>query len=39
MACSPVLALAIYMWGRKIIVQRASQVAVAEEDLEMISTL
>ena len=39
MACSPILALAIFLWGRNIIVQRASQVAVAEEDLEMISTL
>ena len=39
MACSPVMALGIYMWGRKIIVQRASQVSVAEEDIEMISTL
>src|SRR6187549_1076213 len=39
MACSPVLALAIYMWGRKIIVQRASIEKVEEEDVDMISTL
>ena len=39
MAVSPIMALGIFSWGRKIIVHRASQIAVEEEDIEMISTL
>jgi MFS transporter, DHA1 family, multidrug resistance protein len=39
MACSPILAFCIFTWGRKIIVHRASKIAVEKEELEMISTL
>jgi len=39
MALSPVMALALFTWGRKIIVKRATIIAVEEEDLEMISTM
>jgi DHA1 family bicyclomycin/chloramphenicol resistance-like MFS transporter len=39
MACSPIVALLIYFWGSKMIVQRASIETVVEEEVEMISTL
>ena len=39
MACSPIVALLIFFWGRKMIIQRASIERVEEEELEMISTL
>jgi len=39
MACCAVGALTIFSLGRKIIIQRASIEKVAEEDVEMISTL
>ena len=39
MACCAVAALAVFSLGRKIIIQRASLEKVAEEDVEMISTL
>jgi len=39
MACCAVAALTVFSLGRKIIIQRASIEKVAEEDVEMISTL
>jgi DHA1 family bicyclomycin/chloramphenicol resistance-like MFS transporter len=39
MACCSVVAFSVFSLGRKIIVQRATTVAVDEEDVEMISTL
>jgi len=39
MACCSISALLLYMLGRKLIVQQASKEAVAEEDVEMMSTL
>jgi DHA1 family bicyclomycin/chloramphenicol resistance-like MFS transporter len=39
MACCAVAALTVFSLGRKVIIQRASIEKVAEEDVEMISTL
>ncbi len=39
MACCALAALFVFSFGRKIIIRRASVLAVAEEDVEMISTL
>jgi len=39
MACSPIVAFCIFTWGRKIIIHRATKAAVAQEEVEMISTL
>ena len=39
MACCAVTALTVFSLGRKIIIQRASLEKVAEEDVDMISTL
>lgn len=39
MACCALLALSVFSFGRKIIVQQATSEAVEEEDVEMISTL
>jgi DHA1 family bicyclomycin/chloramphenicol resistance-like MFS transporter len=39
MAASPVLALSIFLMGRKIIVSRADKIQVEEEEVEVISTL
>jgi hypothetical protein len=39
MAFCSVTALTVFSMGRKIIVQEASKEAVAEEDVEMMSTL
>ena len=39
MACCAVAALTVFSLGRKIIIQRASLEKVAEEDVDMISTL
>jgi MFS transporter, DHA1 family, multidrug resistance protein len=39
MACCAVGAFSVYMVGRKIITQKAKAAAVAEEDVELISTL
>jgi DHA1 family bicyclomycin/chloramphenicol resistance-like MFS transporter len=39
MACSPIIALLIFLWGRKMIIQRATMETVEVEEVEMISTL
>ena len=39
MACCAITALSVFSLGRKIIINRASDEAVEEEDIEMISTL
>jgi len=39
MASGPVIAICIYLFGRRVIVKRASAIQVEEEDVEMISTL
>src|SRR6187431_1049433 len=39
MACCALAALTVFSFGRRIIIQRASIEKVAEEDVEMISTL
>jgi len=39
MACCAITALSVFSLGRKIIVTRASEEAVEQEDIEMISTL
>jgi len=39
MACCAVAALTVFSLGRKVIIQRVSIEKVAEEDVEMISTL
>ncbi|TMI90850.1 MAG: multidrug effflux MFS transporter [Bacteroidetes bacterium] len=39
MACCAITAFSVFSLGRKIIVERASEEAIGEEDVEMISTL
>ena len=39
MASCSILALSIFILGRKIIVAKATLLAVEEEDVEMVSTL
>jgi hypothetical protein len=39
MASCAVIALLVFLMGRKLIVQQASMEAVEEEDIEMISTI
>jgi hypothetical protein len=39
MACCAITALSVFLFGRRIITQQASNEIVKEEDVEMISTL
>jgi DHA1 family bicyclomycin/chloramphenicol resistance-like MFS transporter len=39
MACCAITALSVFSLGRKIIIQRATEDSIEEEDIEMISTL
>jgi hypothetical protein len=39
MACCAIAAFCIFLFGRKIIIQRATTKEIVEEDVEMISTL